>query len=791
MKVEALKEKARRHEQKEDWQKALDLYREALHRHDEDEPPDITLYNRVGDIQTRLGQLDGAVESYELAIDLYLEAELPNNAIAVCKKVLRNLPDRRVFFLRMGQIRGRQGFLTDARQNFLTYAEMATGSGDMDGALDALVEFVELAPEDLEIRMGLASQLEAHGRVDEAVPQYVEGYRHMVLQDMNEEAQGLAEKIREMAPDTMLPDAQSIRAGAAGKEEEIVDPLGSLAGLELGSGFPAEVAPVEEVEVEFGEIDTSGGEEQEEEKEREETPAPTPEPEAVEEVAAGLEVDAGGEGEEEDVGALPTFGLSDEEPATEEEAPALPSFGFGDGAAGEEEEEEEDVVELPTFDFEEEEEGEPLPTLSFDDEEEDEAGEPLPALAFEEEEEDEGAEDEAAALPTFGFEGEAEVEVAAGSDDSGLSAEDFGEADYGDRGTREYVEEGEPLPDLEVSLDVLEGREEPGAPAEALEEALEDSSFEAGADTAEAVTDEEAVAEEEAVVQELPPETAPRSHEEAAGQGNLDLALEMLQAQIAARPDDVELYQRKVEYAFRKADHAVLIPAYMDLAGALVRTAAPAKAKSIYQQVLSLSPGHQGARDGLLGLEGETPGKAPSQVASSEEYVDLGSMILGEEAEKTTRWQVTADAPSGDDQADFAKMLSQFKQKVSEHVDADDVSAHHDLGTAYMEMGLLDEAISEFQMALRASPDHLPTHEVMGRSWLEMGKADMAVRALRRALEVPFDVEDELIGIYYLMGRAQEELGNGPEAVEFYDKVFSLDINFEDVTERLRNLRED
>jgi len=65
----------------------------------------------------------------------------------------------------------------------------------------------------------------------------------------------------------------------------------------------------------------------------------------------------------------------------------------------------------------------------------------------------------------------------------------------------------------------------------------------------------------------------------------------------------------------------------------------------------------------------------------------------------------------------------------------------------------------------------------------------MAVRALNRALNVSYEIEDELIGIYYLMGRAQEEQGNKDEAVDFYEKVFSLDINFEDVTDRLRALR--
>ena len=99
MKVEEIKEKARGHELREEWQKAFDLYSAALRIQEEEETTDITLFNRVGDIQTRLGKTNGAVEHYERAIQLYLEAELPNNAIAICKKVIRNLPERYVFLL--------------------------------------------------------------------------------------------------------------------------------------------------------------------------------------------------------------------------------------------------------------------------------------------------------------------------------------------------------------------------------------------------------------------------------------------------------------------------------------------------------------------------------------------------------------------------------------------------------------------------------------------------------------------------------------------------------------------
>jgi tetratricopeptide (TPR) repeat protein len=177
-------------------------------------------------------------------------------------------------------------------------------------------------------------------------------------------------------------------------------------------------------------------------------------------------------------------------------------------------------------------------------------------------------------------------------------------------------------------------------------------------------------------------------------------------------------------------------------------------------------------------------------VASSDDYVDLGALIFGDDdEEKSTRFLVEYEEPTGDEQADFARMLSQFKSKIAQNVAADDVRAHHDLGTAYKEMGLLDEAIEEFQAALRASRDHLPTYELLGQCFIEKGQPDAAIKALQRALALGIEIEDELLGIYYVLGRAYEQTGNKELAVEYYDRVFSLDINFMDVTERLRALR--
>src|SRR5688572_31857178 len=171
MSIEGLKEQARRHEQKEEWKQALDLYQRAIQRLAEEDQPDVGLYNRVGDICVRLGQLDKATSHYEQAVGLYVEAELPNNAIAVCKKIIRNMPGRSSVYLSMGRIKAKQGFLTDARQNFLTYAERVQAAGNMEEALRALEELADLSPADVELRISLAQNLQQHGRGDEALEQ--------------------------------------------------------------------------------------------------------------------------------------------------------------------------------------------------------------------------------------------------------------------------------------------------------------------------------------------------------------------------------------------------------------------------------------------------------------------------------------------------------------------------------------------------------------------------------------------------------------------------------------------
>lgn len=180
--------------------------------------------------------------------------------------------------------------------------------------------------------------------------------------------------------------------------------------------------------------------------------------------------------------------------------------------------------------------------------------------------------------------------------------------------------------------------------------------------------------------------------------------------------------------------------------------------------------------------------KPPAAPPPREDYVDLGALITGDDAEETTRFRVQETAPTGDEDRDFAELLSQFKSKVQEHLPPEDAGAHYDLGLAFKEMGLIDEAIGEFQIALRAGHMRLRVYEELGQCFMQKEQFNIAEKVLSRALTMKFEDELELLGVYYHLGRAYEALGRRDQARDAYERVLGMDINFGDVTDRLARL---
>jgi tetratricopeptide (TPR) repeat protein len=166
-------------------------------------------------------------------------------------------------------------------------------------------------------------------------------------------------------------------------------------------------------------------------------------------------------------------------------------------------------------------------------------------------------------------------------------------------------------------------------------------------------------------------------------------------------------------------------------------------------------------------------------------FVDLGEWLRLTEPTKSTRMLVEDPKPTGDEQADFEEMLRRFKRGVAENVEAEDYEAHYDLGVAYKEMGLVDEAIAQFQKALRGASHRVRSYEALGQCFVEKEQYPIAAALLQRATELPGTDDHQLVGVLYLLGFAMEHMGRPADALPYYLRVFAVDIEFRDIAERV------
>jgi tetratricopeptide (TPR) repeat protein len=295
---------------------------------------------------------------------------------------------------------------------------------------------------------------------------------------------------------------------------------------------------------------------------------------------------------------------------------------------------------------------------------------------------------------------------------------------------------------------------------------------------------------------------------------DLSSAADLADEIVRLNPASVRHHQKRVEYAFRTNERGRLIEAYLELANALFRAGQVEKSRAIYQRVLDLAPDDiraQSALESFPAVEPEPappppPAKGRSTVAvprqsvaaevpaqpsasvADDEFVNLGDWLRDEAAPKDTRMIVEEQEPSGDEQADFQDMLRKFKQGIAENVEEEDHQSHYDLGVAYKEMGLLDEAIAEFQKALRAPVNRVPTYEALGQCFIEKEQFPMAATILARALAEKGLTDDQLVGVLYLLGLCAEARGQTDAAIDYYQRVFVVDIQFRDVGERLASI---
>jgi tetratricopeptide (TPR) repeat protein len=219
-------------------------------------------------------------------------------------------------------------------------------------------------------------------------------------------------------------------------------------------------------------------------------------------------------------------------------------------------------------------------------------------------------------------------------------------------------------------------------------------------------------------------------------------------------------------------------------------------ARGILAEQLLRVPDHPLLLEQLREVEAAISGSAGSQTierssigarSSAEAVFDISASLeaLNELELPQEQTQLSTQVR---DQDDVERVFASFQSKVASHLAEHDASTHYDLGLAYKEMGLSNEAVLEFSQAARDPQHHVRANAMIGMIHLEQGRLDAAIEAYLSALEAAEIEEDQRVALHYDLGVVYEMKGQAADALYHLRKVSTLQPGFRGVAERLRAL---
>ncbi|MCX7021420.1 MAG: tetratricopeptide repeat protein [bacterium] len=184
------------------------------------------------------------------------------------------------------------------------------------------------------------------------------------------------------------------------------------------------------------------------------------------------------------------------------------------------------------------------------------------------------------------------------------------------------------------------------------------------------------------------------------------------------------------------------------------------------------------------GMELDIVEEEPPEIIVEPEY----ESVFDEETTDELLEEPTTDEGTGVIlYASFDKIIGEFKQAMSTLTEGDDPQGHYDLGIAYKEMGMLNEAIIELQAASRHTEFQTKALPVLADCFVDKKMPELAVKQLERAITLT-DSEQELLAMHYQAAMLCLQLDRRPEAVKHLRDCFSMDAGYLDVARRLDRL---
>jgi tetratricopeptide (TPR) repeat protein len=116
--------------------------------------------------------------------------------------------------------------------------------------------------------------------------------------------------------------------------------------------------------------------------------------------------------------------------------------------------------------------------------------------------------------------------------------------------------------------------------------------------------------------------------------------------------------------------------------------------------------------------------------------------------------------------------IGQFEQAL--RIKPDYADAHNNLGSALWQASRIQEAIKHYEQALRIKPDHAEAHNNLGIALEQEGRVQEAIGQYEQALRIKPGYAES----HYNLGNALLRLGKASEAIAYYEQALRIKPDF-------------
>ncbi len=139
--------------------------------------------------------------------------------------------------------------------------------------------------------------------------------------------------------------------------------------------------------------------------------------------------------------------------------------------------------------------------------------------------------------------------------------------------------------------------------------------------------------------------------------------------------------------------------------------------------------------------------------------------------------------------SDVMDIFNEFKKGLEKELEEEDYETHYNLGIAYKEMGLIDDAIREFQTSRKDPNRFISSSNMLGVCYIEKGLYPLAIEVLKSAIEKMQDRGESYWAMKYDLAEAYEKNGNIKEAFDCYTEVYGWNSKFRAVSDKIDDLK--